>query len=418
VFGCGASAQAIAASTTSAADNGLTLREAVDAALASNPALRAFAFDLRAQDALVRRAALRPAPEISFDAENVFGTGETESLDAAELTLSLAQVVELGGKRNARIDAALAARSALEVDRAAAQLDVLSEVTRRFILVAARQEQLALARRAVELAERTVAGSRTRVKAARSPHAELDRAHIALDRARLDERRALVQLDAARKRLSATWGEAEPRIAGVPIGDVVANLFAMPIPGEFSQLLRQLDANPDLLRFASEARLRDAEVRLATTLRKPDLVITGGVRRLEEADDTAFVASVSVPLYSRRRAESHIAEAQSRRERVDADLRTARVNAAATLYEIHSELAVAVGEVHTLRSDILPRATEALEETEDAFRRGRFSYLELADAQREYLSLQAALIQSAANAHTLRAEIERLVNAPLPDTTP
>src|SRR3546814_10691572 len=83
--------------------------------------------------------------------------------------------------------------------RQARQLDVLAEVTRRFITVATRQEQLALAREALKLAEKTVSGARTRVDAAKSPHAELDRASIGLDRARLDERRAIVQLDTDRK---------------------------------------------------------------------------------------------------------------------------------------------------------------------------------------------------------------------------
>ena len=71
-----------------------------------------------------------------------------------------------------------------------------------------------------------------------------------------------------------------------------------------------------------------------------------------------------------------------------------------------------------MRTDILPRADEALRETEYAFERGRYSYLELVDAQREYLDLQASLIEASANAHALRAEIERLTNAPLAAPTP
>jgi cobalt-zinc-cadmium efflux system outer membrane protein len=391
----------------------LTLKEAIEAALAGNPALRSFAFELRAQDAVTRRAGLRPTPEIDLDAENLLGSGEFEATDAAELTLSLSQVIELGGKRNARIDAANAARDAIEVERQAAQLDVLADVTRRFVGVLTRQEQLALAERAVGVAERTVAAAKTRVDAARAPHAELDRARIALDRALIDERRSRSQLDSARRQLAATWGDAALRAENVQ-GD----LYAMPTLGDFSELRQRLDLSPDFLRFASEARLRDAEQRLAATSRKPDLGVSAGVRRLEATDDFAFVASVSVPLYSARRAEASVAEAGARRARVDADSLAARVRTEATLYELHHEIETAVLEVRTLHHDVLPRAAEALEETDDAFRRGRFSFLELVDAQREYLALQSALIESAAKVHTLTAEIERLVNAPLTDTTP
>jgi cobalt-zinc-cadmium efflux system outer membrane protein len=385
----------------------ITLRDAIDAALAGNPALRGFVFELRAQDAIARQAALRPAPELALEAENFLGGGDHEGFDAVEATLSLSQVIELGDKRNARVDVARAMRGAAEVEQQSAQLDVLADVTRRFIAVAARQEQLALAERALVLAERTVDAAKTRVDAGRSPHAELDRASLALDRARLDERRARVQLDTARKQLAATWGQAEPA------GTVSADLYTMPTPDDFTALLERLEASPSFLQFASQARLRDAELALATTRRKPDLAISGGVRWLEATDDMAFVASVSLPLQSTRRAESEVAEAVARRERIDADRLAARVHAEATLYELHHALATNVREVQALRDDMLPRAGEALEETEAAFQRGRFGYLELVDAQREYLALQAALIEAASDAHTLQAEIERLVNAPL-----
>src|SRR3546814_8234795 len=107
--------------------------------------------------------------------------------------------------------------------RQARQLDVLAEVTRRFITVATRQEQLALAREALKLAEKTVSGARTRVDAAKSPHAELDRASIGLDRARLDERRAIVQLDTARKQLAAMWGESQPVLDNQIMGRAAAD---------------------------------------------------------------------------------------------------------------------------------------------------------------------------------------------------
>ena len=75
-------------------------------------------------------------------------------------------------------------------------------------------------------------------------------------------------------------------------------------------------------------------------------------------------------------------------------------------------------EAETLKTDMLPRVQEALKETEYAFTRGRYSYLELVDAQREYLAVQAALIDAATDAHELRTEIERLTDAPLAPDNP
>lgn len=396
----------------------LTLQQAVSAALQGNPALQTFEFRFRAQDARGQQAALRPTPELSLDLENFAGSGDLKGVDGAEATFALSQVIELGDKRDARVGAAQASRSALDIERQAVQLDVLAEVTRRFIAVAQRQQQLQLARSAVALAEKTVEASERRVNAAKSPHAELDRARIAFDRARLEERATLVELDTSRKQLAATWGESQPVMSGQPVGEVRADLFSLPPTGDFAKLVTQLASNPDFLRFASEARLRDAELRLASTLRRPDITLGAGIRRLEETKDQAFVASLAVPLFSGRRAESFVAEAQANRELVDAERRAAEVKAQATLYELHRQLARAVAEAQTLRDDIQPRSAEALKETEYAYERGRYSYLELVDAQREYLAVQAALIDAAASAHGLRAEIERLTNAPLTGAAP
>ncbi|MGQ0586519.1 MAG: TolC family protein [Gammaproteobacteria bacterium] len=391
----------------------LTLRQAIDRALAGNPELAAFAFELRAQDARTRQAGLRPPLEASVEAENVLGTGDAKGTDAAEFTFALSGVIELGGKRSSRVAATQAQRSALEVERQARQLDVLAEVTRRFIAVAAAQERLRLAGKANELAAQTIAGSDRRVKAAKSPHVELDRAHIAQDRARLEERRAAIELDSARKQLAAMWGDASPALDGQSLGEVQGDLFLMPPAADFAELQGRLAENPDFLRFASEARLRDAELRLAATLRQPDVTLGTGLRRFEESGDQAFVASFSLPFFTGSRAEGFVAEAQANRDGVDSRRRAAEIKASATLYELLLQFKQAVFEAQTLKDDMLPRMDEALKETDYAYARGRYSYLELVDAQREYLAVQQALIEAAADAHVLRAEIERLTNAPL-----
>jgi cobalt-zinc-cadmium efflux system outer membrane protein len=398
-------------------DTPLTLRRAIDAALAGNPELQAFAFEFRAQDARIAQARLRPATELNLDVENILGSGEVRGAESAELTLGLSQVIELGDKRDARVGSASAARDLLRIDRQARQLDVLAEVTRRFITVVTRQEQLALADKAMKLAEQTVAGAKTRVSAAKSPHAELDRADIGLDRARLDAKRAMMRLDISRKQLAAMWGESQPVIDGQPMRRVAADLYALPEAGDFAALVARLERNPDFLRFASEARVRDAELRLAATLRRPDLTIGAGIRRLQAGKDEALVASFSMPLFSGNRARSHVAEAQANRDLVDAGRRIAEIKARTTLYELHRELRTALEEATSLRDDVIPRAAEALRETQYAYERGRYGYVELIDAQREFLALQTALIDASSNAQALRVEIERLTAAPLaPDT--
>ncbi|MEJ0098769.1 MAG: TolC family protein [Pseudomonadota bacterium] len=391
----------------------LELREAIQAALAHNPDLTNFQFELRAHDAQRQQADLRPAPELGFALENFGGSGEVKALHGSEATLSLSQVIELGGKRKARLAVTDAGRDHLVIARQAAQLDVLAEVTRRFIAVAELQERRELARRAVALAEETQRSAMQRVAAARSPHVEQDRAAVALEHARLDARAVDGRLVAARRTLAAMWGAPDAQLDDSATEAVHADLFHLPVVDDFPVLLQRLEQNPDFLRYASAERLREAELRLASTTRRADISLGAGIRRLQQGGDMALVASFSIPLFSGRRADAFVAEAAARREAVGADRDAALIKARAQLYALYRELQEAAATVTSLDTAILPRMDEVLEETRYAFERGRYGYLDLVDAQREYLEMQRERIAAGTQVQLLVTEIERLTNAPL-----
>ena len=143
----------------------LTLRDALGASLKQHPDLQTFQFRFKAAEAVRGQAGQRPAPELSVGFDNFAGSGSYRGVDEAEATLSLSQVLELGGKRDARLAVADASYASISAERQAAQLDVLAEVTRRFIDVAELQELVTLAKRGTQLAEKTVANTQRRARA-------------------------------------------------------------------------------------------------------------------------------------------------------------------------------------------------------------------------------------------------------------
>jgi cobalt-zinc-cadmium efflux system outer membrane protein len=392
-----------------APDAPLTLRAALEQALARNPQLQGFAFRLRAQEARAATAALRPAWELRAELENVAGTGDLSGTEAAEATFSLSRVIELGEKRERRIEAASAARDLLETERSAAQLDVAAEVARRFIHVASDQEQLLLTRRATELAQETLSSAQLRVQSARAPEVELNRARIALARAQIEQEHAEHELAASRRKLAAMWSDTEDRF-----GRIETDLFSLPALPTFQQLADAIPRSVDLTRFASEARLRDAELRIAEARTRSDVTVSAGLRHLQTADDQAFVVGVTLPLGAKSRAASAIAEARAQRELTDAERETHRVRVLAQLFEVYQELSHAVTEANTLRESVAPEMEAALKSTQYAFERGRYSYLEWTEAQRELIAVRRSLIEAAANAHLFQVEIERLTRTELP----
>ena len=88
----------------------ITLAAALARTLRGSPELAAYNFELRAAEARILQAGLRPNPEIGLDIESPTGSGQFKGGDQNQNTLTLSQLIELGGKRPARIAEAEAGR--------------------------------------------------------------------------------------------------------------------------------------------------------------------------------------------------------------------------------------------------------------------------------------------------------------------
>lgn len=405
---------ALAQALSSDPGGALTLHVAVERTLQSNPDLKAFGYELRAQEGLIRQAGAALNPELAVDVEDVLGTGSRSGVDEAQTTLSLRQVFERGALAR-RIAAASAGRELLDAELSEKRLDAMAETARRFIQLLSEQARLQLTEEAIALGAQTVATARQRVSAARVPEAELGRAEAALARTRLDREGVQHTLLTRRRQLAAMWGETEPSF-----GTVAGELLKLPALESYQALATRIQRNPGLLKFSSEARLREAELRLAEQRRKPSWTASAGLRRFEAGDDLAAVLGVSIPLPFRDRGEGAIAAAQARLEQVDASRDATEVRVRTQLFELVQELEHAGHVADALDVEVLPRVQAALKQTEYAYERGRYGYLELVAAQRELLDVKRARIQAAVDAYGYATEIDRLtgVGAPAASHTP
>ncbi|MBA3564396.1 MAG: TolC family protein [Gammaproteobacteria bacterium] len=386
----------------------ITLTDAVARTLAENPGLRAAGFELRALESRREQAGLRPPLELRVEAEDFLGSGNLRGIDALETTLRLGTVIERGGKRARRIDRADSERALLAVEQDTQRLDLLAEVARRFIHVVADQEALVLTRRATELGRRSQSLVTRRVRAAKAGEAESSKATIALARAEIAEEHARHELNSARVTLTSAWNVREPDFV---IAD--ASFFDLPEPQPLQTLVASLDRNPDLARFASERRVREAQLALARSERSSDVTLNAGVRRLEAFDDQALVFGISVPLGAASRAVPYEREVESRLQAVESREAAARADLYRTLYALYQELLHARTQADTLRERVIPQAEKALRVTEDGYELGRYSYLELVDAQQLLLTVQREAIEAARDYHLFFVELERLAGRAL-----
>ncbi|MBN1359531.1 MAG: TolC family protein [Sedimentisphaerales bacterium] len=373
-----------------------------------HPRLQTFAFEMQAAQARTLGAGLRPNPELEVEVESVGGTGERTGFDAAETTIQLGQLIELGGKRDRRIRAASLAQELAQWDYESARLDVLKEVTDAFVEVLAAQERLALAEQLGELSRQAQSAVAQRVEAGKDAPVQSLRAGVVLSQSQIEIRKATSALATARQELAATWGAAEATF------DAAAGDFDRVAPAPaLEEVNAALADNPDLARWTVEQQQRRAALDLEKARAKVDITVTGGVQRYEESDDSAFIVGLAVPLPIFDRNQGGITEATANLAKAQQEYQAVQVEAFAALSEAVNRLASAYDEVGILQREVVAQAEQAFEAAQQGYREGKFDYLHVLDTQRTLFETEAQHIDAVEAYHKARSEVERLIGQSL-----
>jgi len=386
----------------------ITLADALALALVHNPGLKVFPYSLRAAEARVLQAGLRPNPELQVELEEFGGSGQRSGLDAAETTIQIGQPIELGGKRAKRTRVAVADKELAQWDYESARLDLAREVSQAFAAVLAAQERLALAERLLDLSQQAQSAVVQRVQAGRDSPVDELRANVAVSESRIERQKAGKTLTAARRNLAATWGSLAPAFAAASGG---WHEIAPPATIDLSP--DAVADNPDVARWEAEQHSRRAALDLEKAKAVPDVTAAGGVRRCEQTGDSAFVIGLAVPLplfdRNQGRIEEAIADLGGARRRYDA----VQARTLTALSEAATSLAAAHEEVTALRNEALPAAQQAFEAVRQGYVEGKFDYLYVLDTQRTLFETQGRYIDSVEAYHKARADVERLIGGPL-----
>jgi cobalt-zinc-cadmium efflux system outer membrane protein len=386
----------------------LTLSEALALALSGNLNLAPFQWQMRADEARILQAGLRPNPEMSLQLEDAVGSGDYRGVRNSQTTLQLSQVIELGKKRAVRVEVGRQAQGVTRTEFELKRVEVLGEVTRRFIEVVAAQNALDLALTNRQIATDVLQTIQTRVKAGKGSAVEERKSQVTHARAQLMAEGARHELDAARKKLAAMWQSSRPIFQRAE-----ANLFERkPLP-QLGDLLRLVSTSPEIARWISEKNLRDAEVKLADARRKPDLTVWGGTRRLAGPDEQSFMVGFSIPLQFFDRNQGGAAQARALQGRTEAERRAAEARIGIVLLGLYEEMAHDLHILESLEKTVLPAAAEALAASNEGFAQGRFSYLEVLDSQRTIFEVKEEYIQAASEYHQLLVELEKLTGQPI-----
>ncbi|MDR6497398.1 cobalt-zinc-cadmium efflux system outer membrane protein [Burkholderia ambifaria] len=381
----------------------LTLAGALDAAARNNPALRGARADVDASSGALMQAGTRPNPELSFLQEG-FRRAERTS------TVLLNQTIELGGKRSARLDVASYGRQSADASLDEQGAVVRADVIAAFYGLLAAQRQLQVTEESAALAARSADLASRRAQAGKVSPVEATKAHVAAAGVQIEVVTARGRVEVAREKLNSVMGEArDGRLA------VLGDLETVPPVEPLSALTAQLDDAP-LARISRAEMLRsNAAVSLERARRIPDVTVSAGVKHVTTGGvpDNQAVVGVSIPIPLFNTNKGALLEATHKAERANADLDRERTRLRLDLTQAYTSFEAAAQEAQRLKADILPAARLALDAMSRGYELGKFSFLDVLDAQRTLFQGQSQYVRALADAHTARADIGRLVGTPL-----
>ncbi len=386
----------------------LTLDDAVLAAGGTAPANAAAAAGVEAAAAGRTVAGLRPNPVFQGQIENIIGSGPFRGLQSAETTFGVAVPIELGGKRGARVAVAGAQLSRAQLQAVIAAADVRLEVTQLYVEAVAADRRLLTARDQARIAADALRGAGVRVRAGRASPLEEQRAEVARINADANVERLTHLAKATRTNLARRIGrEVDGPLDAGFLDRLPAATFGPTQPTPLAGTLALAAADADLA-------IADAGIRLARANRVPDLNIGPAVRRLETTKDTAAVFAISIPIPVFSNGRAAIAQASAERNRVAAVRRVTALDVGQAITDAEVAAANAAISARAAAGPALAAAQEAARIARIGYREGKFSQLELLDAERTLAETRVAAIDALANYQIARARFERL-KAPAPD---
>ena len=381
----------------------LTLRDALLRALRESPLLPDSSLELRAREAESLQAGLLPNPALTTEVEDFGGGGSRNAFDASQTTVSLAQLIELGGKRAARVRLADANADLARWDFESIRIDVLSQVAKAFLETVAAQDKLALTDELLRIAEASVVTVARTVQSGAVSPVEEGRAKVLLSQVQIEREQRARDLDRARVALAASWGSSDPTFV-----NAVGNLADVRKPEALDRLWLDVERNPDLARWTTELEQRAATLSLAEAQAVPDVTVSAGGRYYQDEGTGGVVALFSVPLPVFNRNQGAIQAAQNRLDRAKGERRVAEVSIRSSVAQAYQQLLAAYVQVVELRDRTIPQANTVFRGAQDAYARGLFRYIEVLDAQRTLFQLRATYVDALLAYHTQITDIARL----------
>ena len=379
----------------------LTYEAALDLATSRNLGLLA-ARGLRAiREAAIRAAGQRPNPDFTFDATR----------DTPHYAAMVGVPVEVGGKRQRRIDLAKEELTLADVDLRVELRLMRKELRQAFYSLLAAGERVRLDESVLEIARRLRDAAQARFETGAAPRLEVLQADLGVTRAE-------TELDVARSTRAAAQASLN-NVLNLPPQQAVAVTGTLgdrtTAPTYDGALALAVASNVDLIRLDREIAVEQRRADLLRAERVPTPVFSiGGVFNSPGEFNAGLSAGVNVgvPIFSRNQgeiAQSIATTAQLRAVRDDT-----RRDVENTVFGTVARIEAQRRQVDAFQQRLVPTATDLASLAEESYRAGRTSILAVLDAQRNLRDLSREALQVMLDLQFSLADLEEILGTALP----
>ena len=355
-----------------------------------NPHLAAGLQLIEAQSGKLEQSRKYSNPEFEFESGIGFDP---------EISAMLSQSIPLGGKRKQEI-----VLRNLQLKQARLEYDILKqekleEAYAIFMGILHLQKLQIFQNDRVLVSKDLLNAVSRKVEAGKLSPAEKSRARIQLYQEKLTLRDIKSSLISAWNLLSTFWGEEHSSFTVAE-----GNLTEIPtIPS-----LVSLDATPAIRLSNLMVEIQQANIKLEKANGVPDIELGGGVNQSDFLGNTyQFGLSIPLPIFNRN--QGNIGSAKSELKKARFELKEVEIQVQTILFRLKTELEVLASEIDILKNDIIPEAQAAYTTISEGYLNGRFTYLDVVDAQRMWFESREQYIGVLKNYHINILELDRIM---------
>ena len=390
--------------TPAAAAEQLSLNQAIELALRSNPTVAAGQFYADAAKQAARGASALTNPEISIS-PNIIGDAGADS------AILFVQPLEVNGSRTVRAAIASYQSTAAGLDAVATKRDVLLRVKQSYWDIARAQEVVGLNHANLQDLEILGTAVQKQYDVGAVPGSQVMKTDVEIARARQELAQAQLELSQAKSCLNSLLN----RPTGLD--------FTVSDPLEFTDVALDRQAlqttglaqRPEIASAQAQVAAAQRQIKAAQLQRTPDLAIQARRGTFGSGSDQGVALVVTLPILDWGSVKSDKRRTESAARSQEKQLQAVRNSVSLDVEQAFQLVTASSQIVREYQGGIIGKSEQLAQMARTGYEKGATSYLEVLEAQRTLRSTKTAYYSALADHARALAQLEWAAGYSLPD---